>query len=71
VKEIVIGMSSNQATALVVNNRYFSNFGPSGRLQTAWSLAGATLFGREDKIVAVEKRLNQKGYTAERVNVCA
>ena len=60
-KEIVIVMSSNQATALIINNRYFSNFGPSGRLQTAWSLAGAALFNREDKIVAVEKRLNQKG----------
>lgn len=27
-----------------IGNRYFANFGKAGRVQTAWSLAGATTY---------------------------
>lgn len=45
--------------------RFFAGFGKRGRLLTAWSLAGATLFGpwRRDDVEAVTKRLTAKGYS--------
>lgn len=39
-------MSRGQtATVIMIGDRYFNSIGKGGRVQTAWSLAGAKLFG--------------------------
>ena len=53
----------NTAIVLEIKERFFCGFGRGGRVKTAWSLAGARLFGawREDEIKATEKKLLLKG----------
>ncbi len=51
--------------------RYFSNW--KVRLVTAWSIAGAKLFGMQDTygLGTWEKRLQARGYWVERVIITA
>ncbi|MES9872656.1 MAG: hypothetical protein ABW146_06080 [Candidatus Sedimenticola sp. 6PFRAG7] len=62
---------------IMVGGRYFKGKGKSGRVQTAWSLAGAKLFGdwRLEEIEKAERLLTKKGYKPERfvvsVNECS
>ncbi len=51
--------------------RYFSSW--KSRLVTAWSIAGAKLFGPRDSygVGTWERRLNKKGYVVERITVRA
>jgi hypothetical protein len=59
------------AIVIEIKDRFFCGFGRKGRIKTAWSLAGAFLFGpwREDKITAIESKLRAKGYIPKRLNV--
>ncbi|WP_332772953.1 hypothetical protein [Phenylobacterium sp.] len=58
-------MKSDAKRAVVVmlrmhgGDRFFVKFGKAGQLQTAWSLAGATLFGPWDRerIEAATRRI--------------
>ena len=60
----------NEAIVLKVGNRFYVETGKK-RISTAWSLAGATLYGawREDDIHKAEMKLYKKGYTSERLTV--
>lgn len=51
--------------------RYFYRWGRKGQVLTAWSLAGAALFGpwSREEIEAVEVRLAAKGYRSSRAEV--
>lgn len=62
---------AKEAVAIVIGERYFCGFSLAGRVQTAWSLAGAKLFlaGREDLIAAAEARLKKKNKSTTRVRV--
>ena len=64
----LIDVSRYEAVAIEVKSdhypdtpRFFYGFGKNGRIKTAWSLAGARLFGSETDIAAAEKRINAKG----------
>ena len=64
------GYKNNGSVACVlsVNGRYFAGFTTNGSIQIAWSLACAFLFGDYsddpyDKIHAVLRRLEKKGYS--------
>lgn len=46
--------------------RYFCGVGKKGQILTAWSLAGAKLFGNYDVLQEVERRLIAKGKEIER-----
>jgi hypothetical protein len=68
-KELLASMDSiphpgkgDKAIAIRVGNRYFLKFGKEGRIQTAWSLAGATLFQESDMLTvhAIETRIAEK-----------
>ena len=51
----------HKASAIMIGSRYFYCFGKSGRVMTAWSLAGAKLFlfqGDRDEVV--EKLIAKK-----------
>lgn len=69
--------NSRQAIALALGDRYFVRFGKGGRVQTAWSLAGATLFLAEDlqgglpcdKLQAAMDRLQATGKAVKKVRV--
>ena len=41
---------SDKAIALRIGQRFYIGISPAGRMQTAWSLAGASLFGEWQKI---------------------
>lgn len=58
----------NKAVVLKVGNRFFRAF-KNRRIQTAWSLAGAKLFGNWDElnISKTEKLLKEKGYISTRI----
>lgn len=51
--------------------RYFRDFGKGGRLQSAWSLAGAQMFGpwATDLLEDAERRLKASGREPVRVIV--
>jgi hypothetical protein len=53
----------SNAIVIMIEDRFFSGFGKNGRIQTAWSLAGAHLFGpwRIDEIEAIKRKLKAKG----------
>lgn len=59
------------AVVLEIGNRFFYRFDKRGYVQTAWSLAGAQFFDTrsEDKISAVEQKLEGKGKQWCRRNV--
>lgn len=59
------------AIVLVVGTRFFYGKSKTGRVQTAWSLAGAKMFGdwQTEEIQKAEKMLKSKGYKPERVQV--
>ena len=59
------------AKAIMLDDRYFVRFQPSGRVLTGWSLAGARLFGPwlHDEIEKACKRLRAKGYSPVLVDV--
>lgn len=58
---------ADRAYALRVGDRFFCGFGRRGRLQTAWSLAGAKLFLQKEE--AIVERVEQKGRAARWVSV--
>lgn len=61
---------AGKAVAVKLGDRYFYGFGPSGRVLTAWSLAGAALFGEwQDGLVKVERKLLAVGKMPRRVVV--
>ena len=39
---------SDKGYVLMIGNRFFTGFGKAGRIKTAWSLAGATIFLNEE-----------------------
>ena len=59
------------AIAIKIDERFFYGFGKSGRVITAWSLAGAKLFGywHDEDICHIEKRLEAKGKKHHRILV--
>ncbi len=64
----------NATKAIVIrrkDGRFFCGVSKTGRLQTAWSLAGARLFGdwQESKIFQAELAFCKRGQSAERVVV--
>lgn len=60
---------ANAAIVLKVGERYYNGRTKAGRVQLAWSLAGAYLFApwRLDLLEEIEKRLRAKGYAPRRV----
>lgn len=56
------------AVVLEVGDRFFIGFGRVGQVQTAWSLAGATMFGpwQEGEIRHAEAGLEAKGKRSRR-----
>lgn len=55
---------ANKAIVIFVGKRYFAGFGARQRLQTAWSLAGAQLFGvwRSDEVDKILRKIRAKGH---------
>lgn len=64
---------ATSATVLRIGERFFAKTSKDGRLQTAWSLAGAMMFGpwQTDDIEAAERMIHRKGKSCERVAVAA
>lgn len=64
---------ADRAVVIQLGDRYFYGFGQGGRVLTAWSLAGAALFGArfDDKLLTVEKKLLALGKLPRRVTVAA
>lgn len=64
-------MSTTSATAIQVNDRFFYGKSKTGRMQSAWSLAGAKLYRptHDKEIKADELFLHQKGYKTKKVVV--
>lgn len=58
-----------QGQVIMIDGRYFSNFGKKGQVLTAWSLAGAEVFLGD--MAPVLKKLDEKGkkYTVRLVEV--
>ena len=65
-------MSYSSARAILVNGRYFKAKSKTGRIQTAWSLAGAKLYMPNcmDDIEVIRSLLKKKGYKSSVVEVC-
>ena len=61
--------AKNSAVVIEIEGRFFYGFGKNGRIKTAWSLAGALVFGlwREEEIQAVENKLKAKGKVSKRM----
>ena len=62
--------SADRAIVLRVNNgRFFAGTSKTGRVQTAWSVAGAKLFGdwQTDKIEKAERQLFSRGKMGKRM----
>lgn len=54
--------SSTTAKAIIIGDRFFCGFGKGGRVKTAWSLAGATLFQRRvDDLDSIIEKIMAKG----------
>ena len=53
------------------DGRYYCGVSPAGRIQTAWSLAGAKLFGcwQDSEIIQARLELDKRGSQAECVIV--
>lgn len=69
-------VNGSNAIAIAVltpsGRRYFYGFGNKGQLQTAWSLAGAKLFGawQAEEVKKAERQIEAKGYRRiERVTI--
>lgn len=60
-----------QAKVIMINGRFFSNFGKKGQVQTAWSIGGAETFTTSCKLNPVLKKLDEKGkkYTIEQIEL--
>ena len=60
--------TGHSAIILMIGHRYFHGFSKRRRLTTAWSLAGAKLFGTWDiqGIEKAERTLAAKGYVVTR-----
>lgn len=58
------------ARAIRLGDRYFYKFGAGGRVQTAWSLAGAKLFMHGDpRFDAAVEKIRKRGREATTVDV--
>ena len=64
---------SNKAVIICLGERYFAGFGKKRRLQTAWSMAGATLFGmwQREQIEKILRLLASKGYKGVKWQIVA
>ena len=63
---------NDNAIVLMIGERYFVKFNAAGAIQTAWSLAGAEMFGCDEKRrLQVEKKLLKKeiGFCRMRVTL--
>ena len=49
-----------KAKTIMINDRYFHDFGKKGQVLTAWSVGGAKLFVYADTLDAVLKKLDEK-----------
>ncbi|MUK40979.1 hypothetical protein GNP61_05335 [Aliivibrio fischeri] len=49
-----------KAKAIMINDRYFYDFGKKGQVLTAWSFGGAKLFTYADTLDVVLKKLDEK-----------
>ncbi len=58
----------DKAIVIKIGDRYFSGKTKTGRLKTAWSLAGAKLFGgwSKDEIEKAETFILARGHKSER-----
>lgn len=55
-------LNAHTAHVIALGNRFFVKFDKAGRVQTAWSLAGATLFGGwRDELTVVFDKLQASG----------
>jgi hypothetical protein len=66
---------SDRDTVIVleIDDRFFCGIGKAGRIATAWSLAGATMYApwRDDLLAAAEAALAAKGKRFRRLTVAA
>ncbi|OEF10841.1 hypothetical protein [Aliivibrio logei] len=58
-----------KAKAIMINDRYFHDFGKKRQVLTAWSVGGAKLFVYADTLDAVLKKLDKKRKTYQVVDV--
>ncbi|HCZ9713840.1 TPA: hypothetical protein O4I98_001339 [Vibrio parahaemolyticus] len=60
-----------QSKVIMLNGRYFYNFGKKGRVLTAWGLGGAARFSISCNLNPVLAKLDEKGkkYTVEQVEL--
>jgi hypothetical protein len=64
--------NGKQAVCIMFNDRYFCKFGKKGQVQSAWSLAGATLFSEEDfRLDDICAKMETKGYDPQIVQISA
>ncbi|MCY9853148.1 hypothetical protein [Vibrio mediterranei] len=67
----IVNNPVKQTKVIMMNGRYFSNFGKKGQVQTAWSLAGAKRFNIGRDLNPVIAKLEEKGktYTIEQIEL--
>ncbi len=63
--------ASKAIVIMVDGKRFYSGISPKGRMQTAWSLAGAKLFGewRDKEIFEAQLQVCKRGKTPQRMVV--
>lgn len=66
-------MGEHEALAIKIGERWFRKFGAVGQVQTAWSVAAATLYGpwKSSGIEEVVARLQRLGKKFSLVSVMA
>lgn len=50
----------NETYIIEIKGRYFYGFGKTGRVKTAWSIAGGFLFVHLNQITEIKKKLDDK-----------
>ncbi|EGU37072.1 hypothetical protein [Vibrio scophthalmi] len=67
----VVENQAKQAKAIMINGRYFYDFGVKGQVKTAYSIAGAQMFIDSCSLNAVLNKLDEKrkSYTVEQIEL--
>ncbi|MEZ8483078.1 hypothetical protein [Vibrio splendidus] len=67
----IVEKPTQQAKVIMINGRYFYEFGKQGQVKTAWSIAGARTFTESGPLASVLKRLDKKKkkYTVEQIEL--
>lgn len=67
----IVEKPTQQAKVIMINGRYFYEFGKQGQVKTAWSIAGARTFTESGPLTYVLKRLDEKKkkYTVEQIEL--